>query len=198
MKALALSRCGAFCHKSVPHVNPNPVGTREKNVVTFYDYTGYYGHATHVNLSGGCVTLDNEDGKYLSIRTYGQCVVLYGSQGCQETEEFHVFQTERKSRDYYVQKLLTHTIPYYPKSVQLCGKEVADRDNCDAGESCLTFSSTFILWGIILLSFLGMVLISLAALGGVLIYRFFEQHTRQDSNTALLDVVFRSEGLNAV
>ncbi|XP_035700472.1 uncharacterized protein LOC118433037 [Folsomia candida] len=188
--AFAVSRCGAFCNKSVPLINPDPLPTAlEKNMVTFYDYFGYYGHPTNINLSAGCVKLD-ETKAHRSIRTYGQCVVLYALEGCKVTRGYHVLQTGGKSRDYYVQKLLTGTSPYYPLSIRLCGKdEEEDRDDCDAGRFCLTTSN---LWGIILFLFGGMVLISLSALGGVLIYKLFEKHAHR-GNTAGLDVVYKAE-----
>ncbi|XP_021966028.1 uncharacterized protein LOC110861232 [Folsomia candida] len=193
--ALAVSRCGAFCNKSVPLINPDPLPTAlEKNMVTFYDYFGFYGHPTSVNLSAGCVKLD-EKKFHRSIRTYGRCVVLYALEGCKETRGYHVLQTDGKSGDYYVQKLLAGTSPYYPKSIRLCGKhekeaDYKDRDDCDAGGFCMTLSSTSILLGSILFLFYGMVLISLSALGGILIYKLFEN---QGSHTATLYVVYKSE-----
>ncbi|OXA39351.1 hypothetical protein Fcan01_25819 [Folsomia candida] len=151
------------------------------------------GHPTYVNLTGGCVTLaNNEVIKYLSIRTYGQCVVLYALEGCKDTRGYHVLQIEGKSRDYYVQKLLTQTIPYYTKSVRLCGKEEeeAQNEDPDAASSCMSLASAPILSGIILLSFIGMVLISLSALGGAQIFKFYHFH---QGNTAMLNVSYKSE-----
>ncbi|OXA41049.1 hypothetical protein Fcan01_24183 [Folsomia candida] len=101
-KTLAISRCGAFCNKSVPHIHPE-VGEMGsgKNVVTFYatkDYSGYYGQPTNVGLNCGCVTLEDDERKYVSIRTYGLCVVLYRYPG-----HLRVFAPARHifSRGYY-------------------------------------------------------------------------------------------------
>ncbi|XP_035700460.1 uncharacterized protein LOC110861287 isoform X1 [Folsomia candida] len=161
--------------------------------ITFYEDYNFEGHPTYVNLTGGCVTLaNNEVIKYLSIRTYGQCVVLYALEGCKDTRGYHVLQIEGKSRDYYVQKLLTQTIPYYTKSVRLCGKEEeeAQNEDPDAASSCMSLASAPILSGIILLSFIGMVLISLSALGGAQIFKFYHFH---QGNTAMLNVSYKSE-----
>ncbi|XP_035700457.1 uncharacterized protein LOC118433025 [Folsomia candida] len=161
--------------------------------VTFYEYHDFKGLATNVNLSGGCVTLNKQRREYLSIRTHGQCVVLYALEECKDTRGHHVLQSEGKSKEYYVQKLLTGTTPYFPKSIRLCGNDQLEvRDDCHAGGFCLKLSCFSVLWGIILLIFVGIILISLSALGGVLIFKSFVNHVHQGNNTAMLDVVYKS------
>ncbi|OXA36712.1 hypothetical protein Fcan01_28530 [Folsomia candida] len=41
--ARAVSRCGQFCDKSVPEINPESGTSPGKKVVTFYSHPGYYG-----------------------------------------------------------------------------------------------------------------------------------------------------------
>ncbi|XP_035711812.1 uncharacterized protein LOC118437122 [Folsomia candida] len=121
-KAKSISRCGAFCNKLTPEVNPIPLGDELRdNMVTVFDHPGLYGTAINLNLTEGCTTLD-QDIPHFSIQTYGQCVVLFDHPHCTDRPGYS-YQTGRKEGEYYVQKQVMGIYPKVLRSIRLCGDD---------------------------------------------------------------------------
>lgn len=150
-----------------------------------------------MNLTSGCVTLDSNN-RYLSIRTYGQCVILYGVAGCVETQGYYTLQTARKPLEYYVEKLLTLTIPFLPKSIQLCDDEMPwdaesdDKTNQDSGLKDGYQQSTPKIWVIVMLCFVGMFVLAFTALGGAYISKYYENISYKH-NVQRFNILYKPE-----
>ncbi|XP_035700752.1 uncharacterized protein LOC110861570 [Folsomia candida] len=163
----AISRCGQFCNKSVPDINPKSVAPIwGKNIVTLYKYQGHYGHSVNLNLTNGCVSLANER-QYAVVQTYGQCVVLYGLANCEEKQGFYTLQTR---------KLIYLTIPVYPKSMKLCGDDDEQVELVDEEKFGLENTSSHVsipIWAVILFCVGALFVLVFTAVRGACVYKSY-------------------------
>jgi hypothetical protein len=88
--AVAVSLCGFQC-KTPDKLSPTstsspPEAELKPRHVRIYDDKNFSGFSKDVNMSGGCVDLNDEwEGQLISIKTNGLCTILYDEFECNST-----------------------------------------------------------------------------------------------------------------